>query len=180
MTFKFIFLIIKIQLEERTGKMQQEIKELQGQLITLLDEENALTQSEQFKAFMARKKALDTQMSQIKEELKMLMPKYGVKKLLSPEEYGVKAGEKWSITCSIRETVRVTDPNNIPDEYTRLEKVEEDFVVVDDELYRRVPDATKFKTHAQTGLVDKELPGIKVQESVAISFKVDGKTVKVD
>ena len=103
--------------------MQQEIKELQGQLITLLDEENALTQSEQFKAFMARKKALDTQMSQIKEELKMLMPKYDVKKLLSPEEDGVKAGEKWSITCSIRETVRVTDPNNVPDEYTRLEKV---------------------------------------------------------
>ena len=119
-------------------------------------------------------------MSQIKEELKTLMPKYGVKKLLSPKEDSIKAGEKWSITCSTRNTVRVTDPNNIPDEYTRLEKVEEDFIVVDDELYRRVPDTAKFKTHVDTGLVNKELPGIKVQESVAISFKVDGKTVKVD
>lgn len=159
---------------------EEEIKELQGQLITLLDEENALMQSEQFKAFMTRKKAIDTQISQIKEQLKIEMPKYGIKKLLSPEEEGFKAGDKWSITCSVRNTVRVTDPNNVPDEYTRLEKVEEDFVVVDDQLYRRVPDTAKFKTHVDTGLVDKELPGIKVQESVAISFKVDGKTVKVD
>ena len=177
--------------------MQEEIKQLQRQLVGLLDEENALTQSEQFKAFMTRKKAIDTQISQIKEQLKIEMPKYGVKKLLSPEEEGFKAGDKWSITCSIRNSVRVTDPNNIPDEYTRLEKVEEEFVVVDDEytrlekveeefvvvddeLYRRVPDTAKFKTHVDSGLVDKELPGIKVQESVAISFKVDGKTVKVD
>lgn len=160
--------------------MQEEIKQLRRQLVSLLDEESALTQSEQFKAFMTRKKAIDTQISQIKEQLKIEMPKYGVKKLLSPEEEGFKAGDKWSITCSIRNSVRVTDPNNIPEEYTRLEKVEEEFVIVDDELYRKVPDTVKFKTHVDSGLVDKELPGIKVQESVAISFKVDGKTVKVD
>lgn len=160
--------------------MQEEIKQLRRQLVSLLDEESALTQSEQFKAFMTRKKAIDTQISQIKNQLKIEMPKYGVKKLLSPEEEGFKAGDKWSITCSISNSVRVTDPNNIPEEYTRLEKVEEEVVVVDDELYRRVPDTVKFKTHVDSGLVDKELPGIKVQESVAISFKVDGKTVKVD
>ncbi len=34
-------------------------------------------------------------------------------------------------------------------------------------------DTAKFKNSRRYGLVDKELPGIKVQESVAISFKVD-------
>ncbi len=40
-------------------------------------------------------------------------------------------------------SVRVTDLTIF--QYTRLEKVEEEFVVVDDELYRRVPDTAKFK-----------------------------------
>lgn len=160
--------------------MSKKIKELEAQLVNLFDQENALMQSKQFQAFMEQKRSIDTQISQIKEELKVQMPKYGVKKILSPEEEGVKAGEKWSITCSVRNLVRVTDENIIPEDYTRLEKVEEEFVVVGDELYRRVADTQKFKTHVEAGVVGKTLPGIEMKESVAVSFKVNQKTVKVD
>ncbi len=62
--------------------------------------------------------------------------------------------------------MRTNPTNSSRRKYTLSERLKKLFVVVDDELYRRVPD-TKFK-NSRIAIKDKELPGIKVQEKAKV------------
>lgn len=148
--------------------MNQELSNMALQIVEL---ENSLQASEEFRAFLVKQKEIADQVANIKQNLKDKMLEFGIKKIESPN-----GKDDWIVSLSTATTIKADDISVIDDAFITLDEISGDeFVIQENRIYKKNPNTKLVKNLVDSGMA---LPdGFTKTITPRMSIKVNGKAV---
>lgn len=146
-------------------------QELEKYALQVMEAEKSLQQSEEFKAFLVKKKQVDDQVAEAKKILKDKMLELGMKSIVSP-----LGKEDWNITLSTATSIKCDDLSAVDEQYiTKTELDTDDIIVEDGKIYQKTGNTKLVKNLVDSGMSMPE--GFSKVVTPRISIKVNGKAV---
>ena len=97
-------------------------QELEKYALQVMEAEKSLQQSEEFKAFLVKKKQVDDQVAEAKKILKEKMLEFGMKSIVSP-----LGKEDWNISLSTATSIKCDDLSVVDEQYVTKTELTTDY-----------------------------------------------------